>query len=79
VTLGTNALLVGSRVDSDYSGLNMTRNSGYCVLNLLANVRFIGNTSVFATVNNVTDEDYMEVLGYPALGRHFRVGLSAGF
>lgn len=79
LTLGAHALLVGSRVDSDYSGLNITRNEGYSLLNFMANFRLIGGMSVFAAVNNVTDEWYMESLGYPALGRHFRAGLRAGF
>jgi outer membrane cobalamin receptor len=79
LTLGANALLVGSRVDSDFSGLNITRNEGYSLLNLMVNFRLIGGTSLFAAVNNVTDEWYMEALGYPALGRHFRAGLLAGF
>ena len=79
LTLGVNALLVGSRVDSDYSGLNITRNEGYSLLSFMANLRLIGDMSLFAAVNNVTNEWYMEALGYPALGRHFRAGLRAGF
>jgi outer membrane cobalamin receptor len=78
LTLGANALLVGARVDSDYSGLNMTSNEGYWTLNLMANLRLIGGMSLFAAVNNVTNKQYMEVLGYPALGRHFRIGLRVG-
>ncbi len=79
LTLGANANLVGSRVDSDYSGLNMTRNEGYCILNLMANIRLAGDMSIFALANNVTNEFYMEALGYPGLGRHFRLGLRLGF
>jgi vitamin B12 transporter len=79
LTLGASAIMVGSRVDSDFSGLGLTRNEGYSVLNLLANFRLIGDMSLFATLNNVTDEFYMEALGYPSLGRNFRIGLRAGF
>jgi outer membrane cobalamin receptor len=79
VTLGADVVLVGSRVDSDFSYLNITRNEGYCVINLMANLRLTEGTSVFATANNVNNENYMEALGYPALGRHFRIGLRAGF
>jgi vitamin B12 transporter len=79
VSLGATAFLVGTRVDSDYSGLNLTTNKGYATLNLLANFRLMNDMSLFTVVNNVTDERYMEVLGYPALGRNFRIGLRAGF
>ena len=79
VSLGATALLVGTRVDSDYSGLNMTTNKGYATLSFLASLRLIDDMSLFAIVNNVTDKHYMEVLGYPALGRNFRIGLRAGF
>ncbi len=78
LTLGASASIVGPRVDSDYSGLGLTRNKGYWILNLLANFRLIGGMSIYAAVNNVRNEYYMEVLGYPALGRNFRVGLRAG-
>lgn len=79
LTLGASAILVGSRVDSDFSGLGITRNEGYSLLNLMANFRLVGDMSLFATLRNVTDEFYMEALGYPSLGRHFRIGLRAGF
>jgi vitamin B12 transporter len=79
VSLGATALLVGTRVDSDYSGLNMTANKGYATLSFLASLRLIDDTSLFAVVNNAMDRHYMEVLGYPALGRNFRIGLRAGF
>ncbi len=78
-TLGATGIFVGSRVDSDFVGLGMTRNPGYGILDLLANYRLSEGISVFALVNNALDKSYMEVLGYPALRANFRVGLSAGF
>jgi vitamin B12 transporter len=78
-TLGATGLLTGTRVDSDFSSLGITSSRGYSVLNLLANYRLVGDVSVFAALNNATNERYMEVLGYPSLGRNFRVGLRAGF
>jgi vitamin B12 transporter len=77
--LGATGILVGSRVDSDYSDLGMTRNDGYSLLNLIANMKLTKDISIFAAVNNVANERYMEVLGYPALRRNFRIGLRAGF
>ncbi len=78
LTLSASGLLVGSRVDSDYSGLGLTGNDGYGIFNILVNFRFFKGFSVYAALNNATNESYMEVLGYPALGRHFRIGLRAG-
>ncbi len=78
-TLGATAILVGRRVDSDFSGLGLTRNPGYGVLNLLLSHRLSDSISWFVLVNNALDKEYMEVLGYPALRAHFRIGLRAGF
>jgi vitamin B12 transporter len=78
-TLGATAILVGRRVDSDFSGLGLTRNPGYGILNLLLNHRLSDSVSWFVVVNNALDKEYMEVLGFPALRAHFRIGLRAGF
>jgi vitamin B12 transporter len=78
-TFGATAILVGRRVDSDFSGLGLTRNPGYGVLNLLLNHRLSDSISWFVLVNNALDKEYMEVLGFPALRAHFRIGLRAGF
>jgi outer membrane cobalamin receptor len=78
-TLGATAILVGRRVDSDFSGLGLTSNPGYGVLNLLLSYRLSDSISWFALVNNALDKEYMEALGFPALRAHFRIGLRAGF
>jgi vitamin B12 transporter len=77
-TFGATALLIGARTDSDFSSLGMTRNPGYCVVNLIANLKLMNEISLFTAVNNLGNEQYMEVLGYPSLRRNFRVGLRAG-
>ena len=76
--LGASGVLVGSRVDSDFSGLGMTRNPGYGVLNLQADFKLTESISCFAVVNNALNRKYMEVLGYPALRANFRIGIRAG-
>ena len=78
-TVGATTILVGRRVDSDFSGLGLTRNPGYGILNLRLSQRLNDSISWFVLVNNALDKEYMEVLGYPALRAHFRVGLRAGF
>jgi len=35
--------------------------------------------SATAAIDNLADADYMEPLGYPALGRAVRIGLRVGF
>ncbi len=78
-TLGATATVVGSRADSDFLGLGLTRNPAYGVLDLLASFRLFSGASIYAIVNNALDRSYMEVLGYPALPARFRIGMSAGF
>jgi vitamin B12 transporter len=78
-TFGATALMVGSRVDSDFAGLGILRNPGYLVLNLLADYRINSSTSIYATVGNATNASYMEVFGYPALPANFRIGIRSGF
>jgi vitamin B12 transporter len=78
-TFGATEILVGSRVDSDFSSLGLTRNKGYSILDLLASFRMGGGTSLFVAVNNALNASYMEVLGYPALRANFRVGIRAGY
>ncbi len=77
--LGATGIFVGSRVDSDFMSMGMTRNKGYSILNLLASYRLFNGTSIYLAVNNATNEDFMEILGYPALRANFRLGLQAGF
>ncbi len=78
-TVGATEILVGDRVDSDFSSLGITRNKGYAVLNLLGSFRMGGGTSLFVAVNNALNASYMEVLGYPALRANFRIGIRAGY
>jgi outer membrane receptor protein involved in Fe transport len=38
-------------------------------------VRLAARVEAFVAGENLLDREYMEVLGYPALGRAFRVGV----
>ncbi len=78
-TLGASGLFVGGRLDSDFSGLELTRNPGYGILNLTLSYRFGESSCLFVAVNNALNRNYMEALGYPALPAHFRAGVRAGF
>ncbi len=78
-TLGATGQFVGARVDSDFEYIGLAANPGYIILNLLASFRISDSISIYAIANNVRNEKYMEVLGYPALRANFRVGIRTGF
>ena len=72
---------VGERVDSDFSALEppITVNEGYARWDLRAAVRLTRLISVTGAIDNLADHDYMEPLGYPALGLAARGGVRIGF
>jgi outer membrane cobalamin receptor len=79
---------VGQRHDAAFLGLmavpspqfptgrsvDITVNPGYVVLGLGAEVRMHEALTLFARVDNLTDEAYESVLGYPGLPRTVRLG-----
>jgi len=56
-------------------GLGLTRNTGYTRLDARARLRVAGPLEAYLAAENLLDERYQEVLGYPALGRSLRGGL----
>jgi outer membrane cobalamin receptor len=72
---GATLTLVGARVDSDFLGLGLTRNDGYARLDARVQAGLGRGLEAFAVAENLLDREYMEVLGYPALGRSVRAGL----
>jgi outer membrane cobalamin receptor len=75
IVWGASFLAVGKRADSDFEGLGLTENPGYTRLDARAHVRIRAGLEAFLVGENLLDAHYMEVLGYPALGRALRVGL----
>jgi vitamin B12 transporter len=75
VSLGATLLSVGERADSDFSGLGLMTNEGYTRLDARARVRLVRGLEAFVAAENLTDAEYQEALGYPALGRVVRGGL----
>jgi outer membrane receptor protein involved in Fe transport len=79
---------VGQRHDAAFLGLmavpspqfptgravDITVNPGYVILGLGAEVRVHEALTLFARVDNLTDETYESVLGYPGLPRTARLG-----
>ena len=68
-------MLVGERADSDFVGLGLTRNQGYQRVDLRGRARLFRGLEAYVVGENVLDEEYQEVLGYPALGISVRAGL----
>lgn len=74
-------MLVGRRQDSDFVGLEppLIWNNGYTDSNLSWSYRAFGHMTYFGTVGNLFNQEYMQVLGYPALKLHFRAGIRLEF
>jgi vitamin B12 transporter len=74
-SLGATAVFVGRRADSDFVGIGLTENEAYTRVDARARVRLAARVEAFVAGENLLDREYMEALGYPALGRAFRVGV----
>ena len=73
--------LVGRKVDSDFASLvpAILENEGYGTWDLRGSYRLARRLSLTGAIDNLTDSDHMEPLGYPVLGRAVRLGLRATF
>lgn len=80
-SIGLTGSLVGRRVDSDFASLQpaILANEGYRLWDLRGSVRIVRTVSGIVAIDNLTDSDHMEPLGYPVLGRAIRFGLRATF
>jgi vitamin B12 transporter len=69
----------GARTDSDFDGFGFTRNPGYTRFDLATSYDVRRGFSVYGRVTNLLNKSYQDALGYPALGRDFRMGLRYTF
>lgn len=69
----------GVRTDSDFLGLGLTRNPGYARFDVATNYDVGRGVSLYGRVTNLFDKQYQDALGYPALGRDFRLGMNYRF
>jgi vitamin B12 transporter len=71
----------GRRVDSDFSSLQLPieSNGGYAQWDIRAIARLTKWFSLTGAIDNLTDSDRMDPLGYPVLGRAIRFGVRARF
>jgi outer membrane cobalamin receptor len=63
------------RTDSDFLGLGYTENPGYARVDTSASFAVYHGISIYARIANLADKKYQEALGFPALGREYRVGM----
>jgi len=60
---------------NDYPILGLTTNPGYARFDLAGSYNLTHGVSFYGRIANLADKKYQDVLGYPALGREFRVGV----
>ncbi len=64
----------GRRNDNDFLGLGLTNNPGYARFDLAGSYNLTHGVSFYGRIANLADKKYQDVLGFPALGREFRIG-----
>ena len=67
---------VGRRVDSDFSSLvpAIVESARYTTWDAGASYHLASSVTIYARIENITNRDYMELLGYPAWRRTARAG-----
>ena len=74
-----NAYITGARVDSDFDGLGLNRNPGYARFDVATSCLLARGISFYGRVTNLLDKQYQEAIGFPTLGRDYRLGLNYRF
>ena len=72
---------VGEREDTDFATFTNVGLEAYSLVNLYLSHKLLENNKlkVFASVNNLFNEDYFEILGYTTLGRNASIGFKLKF
>jgi outer membrane cobalamin receptor len=70
---------IGRRADSDFYGLGYTYAAGYARVDAGGWYRVERHVTLYANVENLLNQHYEEVLGYPALTASFRAGMRFHF
>jgi vitamin B12 transporter len=73
------AYFTGVRTDSDFDGLGITHNPGYARFDFATSYNFTRGLSFYGRVTNLLDKQYQDAVGFPALGRDFRLGMNYRF
>jgi len=65
----------GRRTDSDFLGLGFTSNPGYARFDFSGSYAISHGVSLYGRIVNLADKQYQDAIGYPALGREYRIGV----
>ena len=79
VNLNLAGYFTGVRTDSDFDGLGITHNPGYARFDFATSYNFSGGLSFYGRVTNLLDKRYQDAVGFPSLGRDFRLGMNYHF
>ena len=81
ISADVSGVIIRPFVDSDFASLQppILRNSGHTAWDARVSFEVTKQLRALVSIDNLTDADYMEPLGYPALRRAVRVGLRVGF
>jgi len=66
----------GRRTDSDFLGLGLDHTPGYARFDTAITYRLSRSVNAYFRALNLLDKAYQDALGYPALSRELRVGMS---
>ena len=77
--LNLTGYFTGIRTDSDFLGLGITHNPGYARFDIATSYLIARGVSFSGRVTNLLDKQYQDAVGFPALGRDFRLGLNYRF
>jgi vitamin B12 transporter len=89
--LNINTYITGARTDSDFdsafvggqcvigSGPCVTRNPGYARFDVATSYDLPRGVSFYGRVTNLLDKQFQETIGFPTLGRDYRLGLNYRF
>ena len=69
------ASFVGRRPDSDFLGFGIDHAAGYVRVDIGGWYALTARITAYVNVENVANQHYNEVVGYPALGANFRAGM----
>ncbi len=66
---------VSKRLDTDFNTFSNVDLDSFGLLNFFFRQEICNQLSIFASVDNLLNEDYVEILNYTTKGRNFRLGM----
>ena len=75
-TIDFGGYFTGRREDANFLAPAIVENPGYAVFNIATRYDIGRGVSFYGRVTNLFDKQYQDSIGYPALGRDFRLGVN---